>query len=61
VIERATSSVPEWPGRTAAGVSGALATGYEYRNRILVRAFVMGSAGRGGFAPLAGVSLGWSL
>jgi hypothetical protein len=55
------SPVPEWPGMSTTGVGGALASGYEYRGRLLVRAFGMATAGKGGVRPWLGVSLGVTL
>ena len=52
------SNVPQWTPPTKTGAGAQLATGWEYRNRILVRTFVVGVAGRGGIAPWAGTSIG---
>lgn len=57
---RTPPQVPEWPGRAAFGVSGALSTGYEYRRGVLFRFVLMMTAGRGGVAPWLGISLGWA-
>lgn len=57
---RTPSQAPEWPGRQAFGVSGALSTGYEYRRGVLFRIVLMVTAGRGGVAPWLGVSVGWA-
>lgn len=57
---RTPSPVPEWMGRTAFGVSGALSTGYEYRRGVLLRLALMVTAGQGGVAPWLGASLGWA-
>jgi len=40
-------------------VGAEVSTGYEYRNGILVRAYVMGAIGDR-FVPWLGASLGWS-
>jgi hypothetical protein len=55
------SPVPEWPGTSATGIGGVLCSGYEYRARILVRVYAMGTVGKGGYAPWMGISLGWTL
>jgi hypothetical protein len=52
------SPVPEWEGRSAAGIAASIATGYEYRSRVLVRVYAQGVAGAGGMFPWAGASLG---
>lgn len=57
---RTPSPVPEWPGRSAFGVAGALSTGYEYRRGVLVRVALLVTAGRGKVAPWLGVSVGWA-
>jgi hypothetical protein len=54
------SPVPLWDGVHSTSVGAQLSTGYEYRNRILVRAFVMAVAGKGGVAPWGGASLGFT-
>jgi hypothetical protein len=54
------SPVPEWDGRTAWGVAGALASGYEWRGPVNLRAGALVVAGKGGVAPWLGLSLGWS-
>ncbi len=55
------SPVPEWSGASETGVGAQLATGYERRGRLVVRAFAMAAAGKAGLAPWLGVDLGWSL
>ena len=60
VFVHTRSTVPELQPGTSVGIAGELSTGYEYRHRVLVRVFAMAIAGRGGFAPWAGVSLGWA-
>jgi hypothetical protein len=55
------SPVPEWSGSTRLGIGAELCTGYELRYHALVRVYVMATAGRGGVAPWAGVSVGWAL
>lgn len=55
------SPVPEWSGTADTGIGAELATGYEYRRGILLRAFAMVVAGKGGVAPWLGVDLGWTL
>jgi hypothetical protein len=54
------SYVPEWPGRSSLDAGAQLTTGYEYRGPLLVRFSVLGVAGRGGFVPWLGLSLGWA-
>ncbi len=62
VVRLATPSpVPEWDGTSSTGVAAHLSSGYEYRGRLLVRAYVMGVAGRQGASPWGGVSIGWNL
>jgi hypothetical protein len=55
------SPVPEWMGTSSTGLGGQLATGYEHRARVVVRAFVMAVAGKGGVAPWIGADVGWCL
>ncbi len=55
------SPVPEWSGASETGVGAQLATGYERRGRLVVRAFAMAAAGKAGLAPWLGLDLGWSL
>jgi hypothetical protein len=55
------SPVPEWDGTSTTGFGAELSTGWEYRNRVVVRVFGMAAVGEGGVAPWIGVSLGWSL
>ncbi len=54
----APSPVPEWDGHSSSGVGALVATGYEYRERILVRVFVEGVLGEGGALPWAGAGVG---
>jgi hypothetical protein len=54
------SPVPEWPGTTRHGVGVEVSSGWEYRARVVVRVFAMGTWGKGGFGPWLGVSFGWS-
>jgi hypothetical protein len=55
------SPVPEWHGMSSTGVGLDVSTGYEYRNRIVVRVFAMATAGGGGVAPWLGASFGFEL
>lgn len=55
------SPVPEWDGTSSTGLGGHLATGYELRARVLVRAFVMVVVGDDGAAPWFGADIGWTL
>jgi hypothetical protein len=55
------SPVPEWHGMSSTGIGFDASTGYEYRDRIVVRAFAMAAIGGGGVEPWAGVSIGWEL
>lgn len=57
---RTPSPVAAWSGRTELGVSATLVSGYERRAPLLVRVYAACSAGVGGFAPWAGLTLGWS-
>jgi hypothetical protein len=52
------SPVPEWPGMSTTGYGASLASGYEYRGRLLVRAYALGIAGQGGIRPWVGFSVG---
>jgi hypothetical protein len=54
------SPVPEWDGRTAFGVAGVLASGYEWRGPVNLRAGLLAVGGKGGVWPWLGTSLGWS-
>lgn len=61
VTRRTTASPgPEWSGMTTTGFDAELSSGYEYRNHILLRAYVMGAAGAH-VVPWIGGSLGWTL
>lgn len=60
VYLRAPSSVPEWPGRSSFDLGGELTTGYEFRGPLRIRVSLMGVAGKGGFVPWLGLSLGWA-
>jgi len=61
IVRRATPSpVPEWDGMSTTAVGGELSSGYEFRSRVLVRAYGMASVGDR-LAPWFGVSFGWSL
>lgn len=51
---------PEWSGSTAITVDAELSAGYEYRHRLVARAYVMGAMGER-FAPGIGASVGWAL
>jgi hypothetical protein len=54
------SPVPEWDGMSTTRLGAALCAGYEYRNRILFRAYAMASKADH-LVPWLGVSLGWTL
>lgn len=54
------SPVPEWSGTSSNGVGGQVATGYEHRSHVLVRAFAMAAFGKGGIAPWLGADVGWA-
>lgn len=56
----ASSPIPEWTGHSASGVGALVATGYEYRVRILVRVFAEGVVGKGGALPWLGAGVGWA-
>lgn len=60
VYLRTPSSVPEWPARSSFDLGGELTAGYEYRGPLLVRAALLGVAGKGGVVPWLGLSLGWA-
>jgi hypothetical protein len=61
VVRRSTPSPgPEWPGMTTTGFDAELSTGYEYRARVLLRAYVMAAAGAH-LVPWLGASVGWTL
>jgi hypothetical protein len=55
------SPVPEWDGTSRTGVGGEISTGWEYRNGVVLRLFVMAAGGKGGVSPWLGASLGWTL
>lgn len=60
-IRRHTPSPgPEWAGSTTTSWSAEVSAGYEYRHRILARAYMMGAMGER-FAPGLGASVGWAL
>lgn len=60
-IRRHTPSPgPEWPGSTTTSLGAEVSAGYEYRHRVLARAYVMGAMGER-FAPGIGASVGWAL
>ncbi|MEM9489656.1 MAG: hypothetical protein AAGC55_10955 [Myxococcota bacterium] len=62
VLDLAVASpVPQWNGARTASVGAQLASGYEYRGRVLVRVAVMAVAGTGGIVPWAGTSVGMAL
>jgi len=55
------SPVPEWNGTSATGIGGMLSSGYEYRNRILLRVFAQTVFGKGGIVPWLGADIGMTL
>ena len=55
------SPVPEWSGARATGIGGELSSGYEYRGRVVVRAYAMAVVGGAGIAPWFGTSIGGAL
>jgi hypothetical protein len=61
VHQKIDSPVPEWSGRSWTALCGEVATGYEYRNIWLLRAYGMLTLGAGGVAPWAGLSMGRTL
>lgn len=54
------SPVPEWTGTSSTGIGAQVATGYEYRDHVLVRAYGEAVVGKGGLAPWLGLSIGWT-
>lgn len=54
----ADSPISTWDGASRTGFGAQLTSGWEYRNRIVVRSFATLTAGRGGIAPWAGASIG---
>lgn len=52
------SPVATWDPEPRAGVAAQLTSGWEYRGRVVVRTFATVTAGKGGVAPWAGVSVG---
>ncbi len=55
------SPVPEWSGHATLGLGAEASSGYEYRGaRLLLRAYVMVSAGAGGVEPWLGLDVGWT-
>jgi len=60
VVRRTTPSpVPQWQGMTTTGYGGELSSGYEYRNKLLVRGYAMATVGEH-VAPWLGASVGWT-
>jgi hypothetical protein len=55
------SPVPEWHGMSSTGVGLDVSTGYEWRDRFVVRVFAMAAIGGGGVEPWLGASIGWEL
>jgi hypothetical protein len=55
------SPVPEWHGMSSTGVGLDVSTGYEFRDKLVVRVFGMATIGDGGVAPWLGASFGWTL
>ncbi len=61
LVRRVTPSpVPEWDGMSETAVSGELSTGYEYRDKIVVRVYGMAAVGER-LVPWLGASIGWTL
>jgi hypothetical protein len=61
MIRRTTPSpVPEWDGMTTTKLDAELCAGYEYRNRMLIRGYIMASQGDH-LVPWLGGSFGWTL
>lgn len=61
VSRRTTPSpVPEWDGLTTTKLTAEAGGGYEYRNGVLARFYVMASKGDH-LVPWFGASLGWTL
>lgn len=61
VSRRTTPSpVPEWDGLTTTHLTAEAGGGYEYRNGVLARVYVMASKGDH-LVPWFGASLGWTL
>lgn len=60
VRQHTPSPGPEWTGRTTLSLDAEVSVGYEYRHRILARAYVMGAVGAR-FAPGIGASVGWAM
>lgn len=61
VSRRTTPSpVPEWNGLTTTKLSAEAGGGYEYRNGVLARFYVMASKGDH-LVPWVGASIGWTL
>jgi hypothetical protein len=58
---RQMSPVPEWPGQRETGLGAELGSGYEFRGRVVFRAYAMGTVGKQGIAPWLGVSMGVAL
>jgi hypothetical protein len=62
VREATPSPVPEWMGTSTTGIGAEVSAGYEYRNHILLRGYVMGVADKAdGILPWLGGSIGWTL
>lgn len=54
----AKSPTPSWDGVSRTGLGAQLSTGWEYRNRLVIRTFATLTVGKGGLAPWAGTSIG---
>ena len=54
------SPVPEWKGMTSTGIGAEISTGYEYRDHFLFRLYGELELGKNGYAPWAGMSIGWT-
>jgi len=57
-VVSADSPIAGWDGERRAGLGGELTSGWEYRDRVVIRTFATLTAGKGGVAPWAGASIG---
>jgi hypothetical protein len=55
------SPIPEWDDTHENGLGAEMSAGYEYRGRLLLRIYGQVVAGKRGFAPWTGASIGWTL
>jgi hypothetical protein len=60
VSTKLKSPLPVLDRDFSTSLAAQVSSGYEYKNRLLIRAFVMGVGGSDGISPWAGMSLGFT-